>query len=82
MVKSMREDYGRIATYCFCKQKDKGQTCDIDTRINDLIQFSMMYFQDYHNNDQTIKMIDVTRIMSAQYIYYRRHGLENIINGV
>ena len=78
----MREDYGRIATYSFRKKKSKGQTCDIYARINDWIRFSMIYFQDYSNNDQTIKMIDVTRIMSAQYIYYRRHGLENIINRV
>ena len=78
----MREDYGRIATYSFRKKKSKGQTCEIDTLINDWTRFSMIYFQDYYNNDQTIKMIDVIRIMSAQYIYYRRHGIENIIDRI
>ena len=78
----MREDYGRIATYSFRKKKSKGQTCEIDTHINDWTRFSMIYFQDYYNNDQTIKMIDVIRIMSAQYIYYRRHGIENIIDRI
>ena len=77
----MREDYGRIATYSFRKKKYKGQTCDIDTRINDWIRFSMTYFQDSNNNDQTINMNDEDYVC-AIHTYYRRHGLENIINRV